>query len=65
MIVVEEIDVLRRVADDARRGDATVGLLPTMGCFHARHEALMPAPRREPDLVTTTTSANPCRFGAD
>src|SRR5680860_586850 len=65
MIVVDTVDELRQLSDDARRAGRTVGLVPTMGCFHAGHESLMHLARTECDLVVTTVFVNPLQFGAD
>ena len=53
MITVEHIAEVRALCDDARRDGGTVGLVPTMGFFHAGHRSLMRAVR-----VRRTTSSS-------
>lgn len=65
MIVVDTIDEMARFAEDARRGGATIGLVPTMGCLHGGHESLMRAARSAGDVVVATIFVNPLQFGAD
>jgi pantoate--beta-alanine ligase len=59
---------LRTVADvrahvaEARRDGRSVGLVPTMGAFHAGHEALMRAARAACDEVVVSLFVNPAQF---
>ena len=46
----------------ARRDGRSVGLVPTMGAFHAGHEALMRAARAECDEVVVSLFVNPAQF---
>jgi pantoate--beta-alanine ligase len=59
---------LRTIADvrahvaEARRAGRRIGLVPTMGAFHAGHEALMRAARAECDEVVVSLFVNPSQF---
>lgn len=59
MKVVRAIDEVR----SATRTPARVGLVPTMGAFHAGHVALFRAAREECELVVLSLFVNPTQFG--
>lgn len=63
MRTVETIGGLRELTDAARAAGGTVGLVPTMGFFHAGHRSLMEHARAECDLVVVTSFVNPTQFG--
>jgi pantoate--beta-alanine ligase len=54
---------VRAVCDGARRDGASVGLVPTMGFFHAGHRSLMRAARADNDVVVVSLFVNPLQFG--
>jgi len=58
--VAEVRDALR---EPRERGDR-IGLVPTMGAFHAGHTALMRAAREACDLVVVSLFVNPSQFNA-
>ena len=63
MITIAEVDDVRSLCDAARADGRSVGLVPTMGAFHAGHCSLMRAARRDCDLVVVSLFVNPTQFG--
>jgi pantoate--beta-alanine ligase len=62
MIIVRTVDELRaRVRDTKARGHC-VGLVPTMGAFHAGHVSLMRRAREQCDFVVVSLFVNPAQF---
>ena len=62
MIIVRTIAELRRRLATAPAG-STIGLVPTMGAFHAGHVALFRTARRECGSVVASLFVNPTQFG--
>jgi pantoate--beta-alanine ligase len=58
---------VRTIAElrDELEGRSSVGLVPTMGAFHAGHVALFRAARAENDTVVASLFVNPAQFEAE
>src|SRR5438445_7532792 len=62
MNTLRSITEVRRALEPFRVG-STIGLVPTMGAFHAGHLALFRAARRESACVVSSLFVNPAQFG--
>ena len=62
MKLVRTIEGVRREVAAARAAGRAVALVPTMGAFHAGHEALMEAARASCDVVVVSLFVNPTQF---
>ena len=62
MRTIRTITELRGWLGNARAEGRTVGLVPTMGAFHAGHHSLMRRAREEQDAVVVSLFVNPAQF---
>ena len=63
MRVVTSIAEMRSIVEEERARGRMVGLVPTMGFFHAGHVSLMRTAREECDMVVVSLFVNPTQFG--
>jgi pantoate--beta-alanine ligase len=62
MRTLRSIAAVRAHVGEARSRGARIGLVPTMGAFHAGHAALMRAAREQCDEVVVSLFVNPAQF---
>jgi pantoate--beta-alanine ligase len=63
MRILRTVKELREHLQRERSAARTIGLVPTMGAFHAGHVSLMERSRAETDVVVVSLFVNPTQFG--
>ncbi len=63
MEIVKPPREMQTKAEEFRRKKLSLGLVPTMGCFHEGHLSLMRRARADCDVVVVSLFVNPAQFG--
>lgn len=63
MQVVRTVPELQKALAPKRQQGLTIGLVPTMGCLHSGHQALIARAKKESAVVVVSIFVNPTQFG--
>ncbi len=63
MRLIDKIDEMKSLVKEVRGQKKTIGFVPTMGCFHAGHRALIREAKTKTDFVVASIFVNPLQFG--
>lgn len=63
MKLVHSAEDLKKICREWRKAGLTIGLVPTMGFFHAGHASLMRQARPQVDRLVVSLFVNPSQFG--
>jgi len=62
MFIFETISQVRQFVHEKKRDGLTIGFVPTMGCLHRGHEALIKRSAEENDITVVSIFLNPSQF---
>jgi pantoate--beta-alanine ligase len=63
MQVIKTVPALRQALKQARQAGQSIGFVPTMGCLHAGHLALVQQAHQDHECVVVSIFVNPTQFG--